>query len=50
MGCDDERPWVQAQRHEGWALRDPKHLDDAGYRAVRADISARVKSVLESPA
>ncbi|MDQ3581355.1 MAG: hypothetical protein M3495_06955 [Pseudomonadota bacterium] len=48
MGCGDERPWVPAQRRKEWALRDPKHLDDAGYRAVRDDISARVKPFLES--
>src|SRR4051794_40659873 len=34
MGCGDSCPWVAAERREDWALPDPKHLDDAGYRAV----------------
>lgn len=46
MGCGDSCPWVPAKRREDWALPDPKHLDDAGYRAVRDEISARVKALL----
>jgi arsenate reductase len=48
MGCGDSCPWVPARRREDWALPDPKHMDDAGYRAVRDEISARVKALLES--
>jgi len=48
MGCGDACPWVPAERREDWALPDPKHMDDAGYRAVRDDISARVRRLLES--
>lgn len=48
MGCGDDCPWVDARRREDWALTDPKHLDDAGYRAVRDEISARVKALLAS--
>ena len=48
MGCGDSCPWVPATRREDWALPDPKHLDDNGYRAVRDDIRARVTTLLES--
>lgn len=46
MGCGDNCPWVPAKRREDWALPDPKHMDDDAYRAVRDDISARVKTLL----
>jgi len=48
MGCGDDCPWVPARRREDWGLPDPKHMDDEGYRAVRDDISARVKALLAS--
>jgi protein-tyrosine-phosphatase len=48
MGCGDNCPWVPAKRREDWALPDPKHFDDDGYRAVRDEISARVKALLSS--
>jgi arsenate reductase len=46
MGCGDECPWVPAKRREDWALTDPKHLDDDGYRAVRDEIATRVRALL----
>ena len=46
MGCGDSCPWVPAKRREDWALPDPKHMDDADYRAVRDEISARVRALL----
>ena len=46
MGCGDNCPWVPAKRREDWGLPDPKHMDDDGYRAVRDEISSRVKSLL----
>lgn len=46
MGCGDDCPWVPASRREDWALPDPKHMDDDGYRAVRDEISLRVKNLL----
>ena len=46
MGCGDECPWVPARRREDWALPDPKHLDDDGYRAVRDEIGTRVRALL----
>ena len=30
---------MPARRREDWALPDPKHMDDDGYRAVRDEIS-----------
>jgi protein-tyrosine-phosphatase len=46
MGCGDSCPWVPARVREDWALPDPKHMDDAGYRAVRDDIARRVRALL----
>ena len=46
MGCGDNCPWVPARLREDWGLPDPKHMDDEGYRAVRDEISSRVKSLL----
>lgn len=46
MGCGDSCPWVSAKRREDWALPDPKHMDDEAYRAVRDEISTRVKNLL----
>jgi arsenate reductase (thioredoxin) len=46
MGCGDKCPWVPAKRREDWALPDPRDMDDAGYRAVRDEISARVLRLL----
>jgi protein-tyrosine-phosphatase len=48
MGCGDHCPWVPAKRREDWALPDPRDLDEAGYRAVRDDIRARVRQLLAS--
>lgn len=46
MGCGDDCPWVPARIRQDWALPDPKHMDDDGYRAVRDEISARVRRLL----
>ena len=46
MGCGDNCPWVPASRREDWALPDPKHMDDDGYRAVRDEIGRRVRGLL----
>ncbi|MEO6064681.1 MAG: arsenate reductase ArsC [Lysobacterales bacterium] len=48
MGCCDSCPWLPAQRREDWQLPDPKSFDEAAYRAVRDDIAARVKDLIES--
>lgn len=46
MGCGDNCPWVPAKLREDWGLPDPKHMDDDNYRAVRDEISGRVKNLL----
>lgn len=46
MGCGDSCPWVPAKRREDWGLPDPRDMDDEGYRAVRDEISSRVKTLL----
>ena len=48
MGCGDNCPWVPAKLREDWGLPDPKNMDDANYRVVRDEISARVKNLLNS--
>ena len=48
MGCGDNCPWVPATLREDWALPDPKNMADENYRAVRDDISSRVKNLLDS--
>ncbi|HVI59561.1 MAG TPA: arsenate reductase ArsC [Luteimonas sp.] len=48
MGCGDDCPWIPASRREDWDLPDPRHMDDEGYRAVRDEISTRVKALLAS--
>jgi protein-tyrosine-phosphatase len=47
MGCGDACPWIAAPIQEDWALQDPKHLPDDGFRAVRDDIERRVKNLLD---
>lgn len=46
MGCGDACPWIPAARREDWALPDPKHLDDDGFRRVRDEIERRVGVLL----
>ena len=46
MGCGDSCPWVPAKRREDWQLPDPRDMADAGYRAVRDEIQARVQRLL----
>lgn len=48
MGCGDQCPWLPAKRREDWALPDPRHMDDAEYRAVRDEIGERVQKLLAS--
>ncbi len=48
MGCGDACPSVPAARHEEWDVPDPKGLDEAGFRAVRDEIRARVRALLAS--
>lgn len=48
MGCGDNCPWVPAKRREDWALPDPRDMDDDAYRAVRDEISVRVRALLDT--
>lgn len=48
MGCGDNCPWIPAKRREDWGLPDPKNMNDENYRAVRDEISTRVKNLLDS--
>jgi protein-tyrosine-phosphatase len=49
MGCGDEGcPLVKARRHEEWGIPDPKELPPEQYRAVRDQIEAKVKALIES--
>lgn len=50
MGCGDACPHLPARRRLDWALPDPKHLDDDGFRAVRDQIEARVRELMAAPA
>ncbi|GMV82818.1 MAG: hypothetical protein AMXMBFR7_40020 [Planctomycetota bacterium] len=49
MGCGDACPHVPAKARHDWALRDPKHLPDDEFRAVRDEIERRVRVLLELP-
>lgn len=46
MGCGDACPSLPARHRLDWALQDPKHLDDDGFRAVRDRIEALVKGLV----
>lgn len=46
MGCGDRCPWIPASHREDWDLPDPRHMDEAGYRAVRDEIARRVHALL----
>ncbi len=46
MGCGDACPSLPARHRVDWDLQDPKHLDDAGFRAVRDRIEALVKDLI----
>jgi arsenate reductase len=46
MGCGDNCPWIASARREDWGLPDPRDMDDDRYRAVRDEISSRVKQLL----
>ncbi len=46
MGCGDACPMLPALHRLDWELPDPKHLDDAGFRAVRDKIEALVTDLI----
>jgi protein-tyrosine-phosphatase len=46
MGCGDACPSLPARHRLDWDLPDPKHLDDAGFRAVRDRIEHEVRAII----
>ena len=46
MGCGDACPFLPARHRLDWDLQDPKHLDDAGFRAVRDRIETLVADLI----
>jgi len=48
MGCGDACPNLPAAHRADWDLPDPKHLDDAGFRAVRDRIEREVRALIAS--
>jgi arsenate reductase len=46
MGCGDECPFIRAKQREDWEIPDPKNMDEAGLRAIRNQIEARIKSLI----
>ena len=47
MGCGDACPVYPGRRYLDWELDDPAGLPAAAVRAIRDDIEARVRGLLE---
>ncbi len=47
MGCGDRCPVIPALERADWPLPDPKHLADDEFRAVRDEIQARVRALMQ---
>ena len=47
MGCSDTCPFMPSRKHIDWSIKDPKGKGIEFFRAVRDDISARVKKLSE---
>ena len=47
MGCGDECPYVPGKRYLDWDLEDPAGRTLDQVRALRDEIEARVKTLLE---
>lgn len=48
MGCGDACPVIPGRRYLDWDLPDPKDLPLDQVRAIREDISTRVRGLLDS--
>ena len=48
MGCGDACPDVPADLREDWEIRDPKNMDPAEFRKVRAEIETKVRTLLRT--
>ena len=47
MGCDDECPFIRAERREDWQIPDPKNMAPEEFRQIRDRISEKVKQILK---
>ena len=48
MGCGDVCPIIPGVRYEDWAVGDPALASAEGVEAIRDDIAARVRTLLDS--
>ena len=48
MGCGDACPWMPSKQFIDWQIPDPRHMDEAEFRAVRDLLRSKVKTLLES--
>lgn len=48
MGCGDECPVVPGVRRDDWPIQDPKDQPPEIARAIRDDIEARVRELIET--
>ena len=48
MGCGDTCPFIPGRRYEDWPIDDPAETDAYGVEAIRDDIDARVRELLDS--
>jgi arsenate reductase len=48
MGCGDECPYIPGRRYIDWDLQDPSDLPIDDVRAIRDDISTRVRDLIDS--
>jgi arsenate reductase len=46
LGCGEECPYVPGVRYVDWPVADPGGQDEAGVRAVVADLDGRVRTML----
>lgn len=46
MGCGDSVPVLPGTRYEDWVVGDPSLASDAGVRAIRDELDARVRTLL----
>lgn len=48
MGCGDVCPVIPRVRYEDWAVRDPALASAEELEAIRDDIAARVRTLLDT--